>query len=178
MVRHQGHFRVVDAHLYHCASSPIAALLLHQPDRPDHRRSLESGPAVLGTASVGTERGRLRWGSELGPGGCDRLLSWPLWFIRRYWSHHHYRETVNDFRCTTSLVVPVYREDPEVLQRCLTTWLAEKPDEIILVVDDRDDLLLKFLDDLELPTVRIVPWRHTGKRGALGVGVCAWPLAI
>jgi len=112
------------------------------------------------------------------PVGVIGILSWSVWFIRRYLSHHHYRETVNDFRCTTSLVVPVYREDPEVLQRCLTTWLAEKPDEIILVVDDRDDLLLKFLDDLELPTVRIVPWRHTGKRGALGVGVCAWPLAI
>lgn len=105
------------------------------------------------------------------PVGLIGILSWSVWFIRRYLSHHHYRETVNDFRCTTSLVVPVYREDPEVLQRCLTTWLAEAPDEIILVVDDRDDLLLKFLDDLDLPTVRIVPWRHTGKRGALGVGV-------
>src|SRR6476469_4157863 len=105
------------------------------------------------------------------PLGLIGLLSWSVWFIRRYLSHHHYREVVNNFRCSTSLVVPVYREDPEVLERCLRTWLAEKPDEIILVVDDHDILLLGRLRDLNLPTVRIVAWRHTGKRGALGVGV-------
>jgi len=105
------------------------------------------------------------------PLGLIGLLSWSVWFVRRFLSHHHYREVVNSFRCSTSLVVPVYREDPEVLERCLRTWLAEKPDEIILVVDDHDILLLGRLRDLNLPTVRIVAWRHTGKRGALGVGV-------
>jgi hyaluronan synthase len=94
-----------------------------------------------------------------------------VWFIRRYLSHHHYREVVNNFRCSTSLVVPVYREDPDVLERCLKTWLAEMPDEIILVVDDHDILLLGRLRDLNVPTVRVVAWRHTGKRDALGIGV-------
>ena len=105
------------------------------------------------------------------PLGLIGLLSWSVWFIRRYLSHHHYREVVNNFRCSTSLVVPVYREDPDVLERCLKTWLAEKPDEIILVVDDHDILLLGRLRDLNLPTVRVVAWRHTGKRDALGIGV-------
>ena len=36
------------------------------------------------------------------PVGLIGILSWSVWFIRRYLSHHHYRETVNDFRCTTS----------------------------------------------------------------------------
>ncbi len=105
------------------------------------------------------------------PFGLIGILSWSVWFVRRYLSHHHYRETVNDFRCTTSLVVPVFREDADVLERCLRTWLAEGPDEIILVVDDLDSLLLGRLNDLHLPTVQVVPWRHTGKRGALGRGV-------
>jgi hyaluronan synthase len=105
------------------------------------------------------------------PLGLIGLLSWSVWFVRRFLSHHRYREVVNDYRCSTSLVVPVYREDPEVLERCLRTWLAEAPDEIILVVDDLDLLLLGRLRDLNLPTVRIVAWRHTGKRGALGAGV-------
>ena len=60
-----------------------------------------------------------------------------------------------------------------MLERCLRTWLAEGPTEIILVVDDRDDLLLARLRRLDLPTVRVLPWRHTGKRGALGAGVRA-----
>jgi Glycosyltransferase like family 2 len=107
------------------------------------------------------------------PLGLIGILSWSVWFIRRQLSHHGYTEIVNDFRTTTSLVVPVYREDADVLERCLRTWLAEGPTEIILVVDDRDDLLLARLRRLALPTVTILPWRHTGKRGALGAGVRA-----
>jgi cellulose synthase/poly-beta-1,6-N-acetylglucosamine synthase-like glycosyltransferase len=107
------------------------------------------------------------------PLGLIGILSWSVWLIRRTLSRHAYSEIVNDFRATTSLVVPVYREDADVLERCLRSWLAEKPTEIILVVDDRDDLLLARLRRLDLPTMRVLPWRHTGKRGALGAGVRA-----
>jgi hyaluronan synthase len=107
------------------------------------------------------------------PLGLIGILSWSVWLVRRTLSRHGYTEIVNDFRTTTSLVVPVYREDADVLERCLRTWLAEGPTEIILVVDDRDDLLLARLRRLNLPTVQILPWRHTGKRGALGAGVRA-----
>jgi hyaluronan synthase len=105
------------------------------------------------------------------PIGLIGVLSWSVWFIRRTLSHHGYTEIVNDFRTTTSLVVPVYREDADVLERCLRTWLAERPTEILLVVDDLDELLLTRLRRMALPTVRILPWRHTGKRGALAAGV-------
>ena len=107
------------------------------------------------------------------PLGLIGILSWSVWLVRRTLSRRGYREVVNDFRTTTSLVVPVYREDADVLERCLRTWLAEGPTEIILVVDDRDDLLLARLRRLDLPTVKVLPWRHTGKRGALGAGVRA-----
>jgi hyaluronan synthase len=101
------------------------------------------------------------------PLGLIGILSWSVWLVRRTLSHRGYREVVNNFRTTTSLVVPVYREDADVLERCLRTWLAEGPTEVILVVDDRDDLLLARLRRLDLPTVKVLPWRHTGKRGAL-----------
>ena len=107
------------------------------------------------------------------PFGLIGIVSWSVWFVRRVLSHHRYSEIINDFRCTTSLVVPVYREDPDVLERCLRTWVAEGPTEIILVIDDRDLLLLERLRDLDLRTVRVLPWRHTGKRGALGAGIRA-----
>jgi cellulose synthase/poly-beta-1,6-N-acetylglucosamine synthase-like glycosyltransferase len=107
------------------------------------------------------------------PLGLIGVLSWSVWLVRRTLSRHGYAPIVNDFRTTTSLVVPVYREDADVLERCLHTWVAEGPTEIVLVVDDRDDLLLARLRRLALPTVRILPWRHTGKRGALGAGVRA-----
>lgn len=108
------------------------------------------------------------------PLGLIGLLSWSVWFVRRFLSHHLYREISNDFRCTTSVVVPVYREDADVLERCLRSWLAEKPTQIVLVVDDLDDLLLQRLALLDLPrSVTVLPWRHTGKRGALATGVRA-----
>ena len=107
------------------------------------------------------------------PIGIIGLLSWSVWFVRRWLSHHRYRPVDNDFRTTTSVVVPVYREDADVLERCLRTWLAEGPTEVILVVDDLDQLLLARLRRLDLPGVVVLPWRHTGKRGALGAGVRA-----
>jgi N-acetylglucosaminyltransferase len=107
------------------------------------------------------------------PLGLIGLLSWSIWFVRRMLSRHGYRPVVNDFRTTTSLVVPVYREDPDVLERCLRTWLREDPTEVILVVDDQDDDLLAHIRALGLDRVHVLEWRHTGKRGALGAGVRA-----
>ncbi|MGY1815106.1 IPT/TIG domain-containing protein [Blastococcus sp. SYSU D00820] len=105
------------------------------------------------------------------PLGVIGVLSWTVWFVRRWLSRHHYRPVVNDFRTTTSVVIPVYREDPEVLERCLRTWLREDPTEVILVVDDRDDELLRRLHAEPDGRVKVVEWHHTGKRGALGAGV-------
>ena len=105
------------------------------------------------------------------PLGLIGALSWTVWFVRRWLSRHRYRPVVNDFRTTTSVVIPVYQEDPEVLERCLRTWLREDPTEVILVVDDRDDELLRRLHSWPDPRVQVLEWHHTGKRGALGAGV-------
>ena len=39
------------------------------------------------------------------PLGLIGILSWSVWFVRRTLSHPGYREVVNDFRTTTSVVV-------------------------------------------------------------------------
>lgn len=111
------------------------------------------------------------FGDALLPVGLIGLLSWSTWLVRRFLSRHRYSPVANDFRATTSVVVPVYREDPDVLERCLRTWLGERPTEVILVVDDSDTDILDRLYSLSLPTVRVLEWRHTGKRGALGAGL-------
>ena len=36
------------------------------------------------------------------------------------------------------MVVPAFREDPDILERCLDTWLAEDPGEVIVVPDLED----------------------------------------
>lgn len=106
------------------------------------------------------------------PMGIVGLVSWSVWIIR--WSMSRcYRPIVNDFRTTTSVVVPVYREDPDVLSRCLGTWLRQKPDEIILVVDTADTAVLERLAQEAHPSVQVIPFRHRGKRSALAVGIRA-----
>src|SRR5258706_4854767 len=67
------------------------------------------------------------------PIGLVGVLSWAVWLVRRSLSRR-YRPIVNDFRTTTSVVVPVYREDPAVLLRFLRAWRAANPHEPRFVV--------------------------------------------
>jgi cellulose synthase/poly-beta-1,6-N-acetylglucosamine synthase-like glycosyltransferase len=60
------------------------------------------------------------------PIGVIGSLSWSIWLIRKLLSNR-YRSVVNDYRTTTSVIVPSFREDPDVLERCLDTWLAQRP---------------------------------------------------
>ena len=62
------------------------------------------------------------------------ILSWTAWLVRQYVGAG-YRPLQNEHHETTSMVVPVYREDIEVLKTCLDTWLKNGPNEIILVID-------------------------------------------
>ena len=110
---------------------------------------------------------------HLVPLGVVGLLSWSVWLYRRVCSSL-YRPFVSDYRTSVSLIVPVYREDPEILVECVQTWLAEEVDELILVVDEADDACLDALSAVEgLGHVRIIAFKHRGKRSALGVGIRA-----
>jgi cellulose synthase/poly-beta-1,6-N-acetylglucosamine synthase-like glycosyltransferase len=106
------------------------------------------------------------------PIGIIGIISWTVWLVR--WSMSRcYRPLVNNFRTTTSVVVPSYREDPDVLVRCLNTWLAEAPDEIIIVVDSDDTAVIERLRTYSDPRLRVIVFKHHGKRSALGVGIRA-----
>jgi N-acetylglucosaminyltransferase len=102
--------------------------------------------------------------------GAAGIVIWVLWAWRWVLSHLD-RPVENDFRTTTSVVVPSYREDPRVLMRCLETWRAEKPTEIIVVIDNGDDEAYRLLVNLNDPVVQPVRFAHQGKRSALGVGI-------
>ncbi|OHV39584.1 MULTISPECIES: glycosyltransferase family 2 protein [Pseudofrankia] len=109
---------------------------------------------------------------SLVPIGIAGVISWVVWLTRRLFSMR-YRPVRNNFRTTTSVVVPSFREDPEVLERCLKTWLAQNPTEIIIVPDVEDTALIELLDRRADPKVRVIPFVHEGKRSALGVGISA-----
>jgi hyaluronan synthase len=108
------------------------------------------------------------------PIGVVGALSWSIWLIRKILSAR-YRPTVNDFRTTTSVVVPSFREDPDVLVRCLNSWLRQCPTEVIVVLDIGDTeafARLKRIANVE-PRLSVISFPHRGKRSALGVGIRA-----
>lgn len=109
---------------------------------------------------------------EVAPLGIAGLIVWSLWLYRMVGSRLA-RPVVNDFRTTTSVVVPSYREDPDILIQCLATWLGNNPSEVILVVDEADVECQRRLAAVTDPRLRTMVFRHEGKRSALGVGIRA-----
>ncbi len=106
------------------------------------------------------------------PIGLVGLLSWSLWLFRRTLSRF-YRPTEPGYLTTTSVIVPSYREDPDTLERCLRSWIAEDPTEIIVVPDLADAGVIARLRQFEHPRLKVIPFAHRGKRSALGVGIRA-----
>jgi cellulose synthase/poly-beta-1,6-N-acetylglucosamine synthase-like glycosyltransferase len=106
------------------------------------------------------------------PVGIVGVLSWSVWGVRKLLSAL-YRPTVNDFRTTTSVVVPSYHEDPDVLEDALDTWLAQDPDQVIVVLDLKDTEAQERLLARNDPRLRVIMFKHSGKRSALGVGIRA-----
>ena len=106
------------------------------------------------------------------PLGIAGVLVWSLWFYR-FISSRLYKPVVNDFRATTSVLVPSYREDPDILLRCLASWLSQDPDEVIIVVDVADEECQRVLAEVDDPRLRVIVFKHSGKRSALGVAIRA-----
>lgn len=98
------------------------------------------------------------------------VIVWGLWLYRFVLSHRA-GPIVTDFRASTSVVVPSFHEDPEILMSALESWRAQKPDEIIVVLDVEDLDAYHRITALADETIRPVLFHHVGKRSALGVGM-------
>jgi N-acetylglucosaminyltransferase len=100
------------------------------------------------------------------------IIVWALWLYRFVLSRLA-RPIVDDYTATTSVVVPSYHEDPDILMRCLESWRAQNPDEILIVLDVADIEAYERLVALDDPQVHPILFKHAGKRSALGVGIRA-----
>ena len=100
------------------------------------------------------------------------VVVWTAWIIRQILGAR-YRPAMSDHHETTSLVVPVYREDPDILFRCLRSWQANEPDEILLVIDHTETALIPIAERWarDDQRTRVIVVEPPGKRHALAVGV-------
>jgi N-acetylglucosaminyltransferase len=106
------------------------------------------------------------------PLGVAGIIVWSLW-IYRWVLSRGYRPVVNRYATTTSVVVPSFREDVAILRRCLASWLAQNPSELIIVPDLDDVDCVEMLRQIHDPRLRVIPFQHEGKRSALAVGIKA-----
>lgn len=98
------------------------------------------------------------------------VIVWSLWLYRVVLSARA-KPIVNDFATTTSVVVPSYHEDPDILMDCLHNWRSQDPDEIFVVLDVADTEAYDRITAIDDPRVTPVLFKHAGKRSALGVGI-------
>ncbi|MEO5920794.1 MAG: glycosyltransferase [Pseudolysinimonas sp.] len=97
-------------------------------------------------------------------------LVWALWLYRVIQSART-GPIESEFRTTTSVIVPSYHEDPDILLRCLETWREQDPDEIIIVLDLADVEAYDRIAAIDDDRVRPILFEHAGKRSALGAGI-------
>src|ERR1700760_2129550 len=106
------------------------------------------------------------------PIGFVGAISWSVWLVR-FTLSRLYHPVPDGYTTTTSVVIPSYREDPDILEECLDTWLAENPTEVIVVPDLEDTEGIERLDARAAmdPRLQVLPFAHRGKRSALGLGI-------
>src|ERR1700753_4227101 len=109
---------------------------------------------------------------HLVPIGFVGAISWSVWLVR-FTLSRRYRPVPAGFFATTSVVVPSYREDPDILEECLASWLAENPHQNIVVPDVADVEVINRLNAWAAADrrLRVLPFVHHGKRSALGAGI-------
>ncbi|TWF76612.1 hyaluronan synthase [Pseudonocardia hierapolitana] len=100
------------------------------------------------------------------PLGVLGLIRWGAWLIRRI-PAVTYTPIAGDHPASLAIVVPVYQEDPEILATAIESWLANRVDQIVLVVDVSDTICQ---DVAARYPVEVIITDVPGKRDALRRG--------
>src|SRR5688500_16547843 len=100
------------------------------------------------------------------PLGVIGFLRWLSWLVRRT-PAALYQPVRNEHFEGISIIVPVYQEDPATFRRALESWLDNKVEEVICVIDVTDERSMAIASEY---SVTIVPTNVPGKRDALRRG--------
>ena len=93
---------------------------------------------------------------------------WVLWAAKTF-AASRYKPWLGQVpRLTTTVIVPVYREPEEIFRRSLASVVANRPSEIIVVVDGGDGDVAAVASDYAGRVLRIP---KSGKRAAIAAGL-------
>src|SRR4051794_24193802 len=111
-------------------------------------------------------------GHSLLPFGVLGLISWSVWCGRRVLTSR-YRPARGDHWEAASVVAPAFREEPEILEPAVRSWLHAGAAEVVLVVPDdepdlQDHVAAAFGEDAR---VRMLITDNPAKRNSLTIGI-------
>lgn len=112
------------------------------------------------------------------PVGVIGFWRWGLWLVRKVVGLRYKSIVPSGYTTSTSIVTPVYNEEPKVFREALESWLANGPNEIIAVIDYTDETCIQEFRKFEekcaatgAVTTRLIVTRKPGKRAALVDGI-------
>lgn len=108
------------------------------------------------------------------PLGLIGIWRWTVWGIKKVVGLY-YKPIPAGFKSSVSLVTPVYNEDPVTFTKALYSWVRNKPDEIIAVIDFTDKSSIRIFKEFAKKnnTARLIITKKPGKRPALAEGMKA-----
>jgi len=107
------------------------------------------------------------------PLGVVGIWRWSVWGLKRIIAKYYKPIERNGYSDTFSIVVPVYNENVEIFEKALKSWIVNKPDEIIAVIDYTDILCIKKFKKLQrrYNFCKLIVTKRLGKREALVDGI-------
>jgi N-acetylglucosaminyltransferase len=108
------------------------------------------------------------------PFGFLGLISWSVWLSRRALTAR-YRPTANDHWEPATVVAPAFREDPDVLEAAIRSWLDGGARDVIVVMPQDEPYNVQRATALaeRLGRVTIITTDNPEKRNSLTIGIRA-----
>lgn len=106
------------------------------------------------------------------PLGVIGVWRWGVWGIKKGIGLF-YKPKKAGFKSSVSVVTPVYNENPNTFTKALDSWLANKPNEIIAVIDYTDKKCIAIFRSFARThrLAKLITTKIPGKRPALAIGI-------
>nr|MDQ4013260.1 glycosyltransferase [Thermoproteota archaeon] len=109
------------------------------------------------------------------PLGIIGLWRWLTWGFKRACSAYYKPVEVqpHPYDSSMSIITPVYNEDPKTFRKALDSWEANRPDEIIAVIDASDQESIKTFREFShgKDWAKLLITTKRGKREAIVDGI-------
>ena len=97
------------------------------------------------------------------------------WIVKKICSYFYSPISVEipPYHDTMTIITPVYNENPDVFKRALNSWEANRPDELVAVIDQSDRRCVEVFEQFSLnkPWAKLIITPKPGKRRALVDGI-------